>query len=321
MTTATTSIPFTTPTGQRPTLEALVDRLVESIFGGASESPDQSLARSVHDARRLRQAGDLDGALALLARVDLATAEPHQARWAYAEWLDLAGRRFRDGGALLYSPDTGRAAVLAPRGAAGPWRCWPSWGCAGAQARPSRGAACGGSGPWLESSRDGRRQHRPGRPRRPQAPPPPRRGGGRSGRRASWQGACPPGRLPLPRGARGQLHGVRRHGALVLLRLRRGRRRAGLHPARRGPEPARGDPAARRRPTDRCGQPQPPPTSSRAGPLAGPGAADGGGAVLRRGAAPQPGGEGLPRLPGHPPGDGCTPGPGLRVRARAAALP
>ena len=113
MTTATTSIPFTTAT--RPTLEALVDRLVESIFGGASESPDQSLARSVHDARRLRQAGDLDGALALLAGVDMATAEPHQARWAYNEWFDLARRRFHDRGALVYSPGTGRAAVLTPR--------------------------------------------------------------------------------------------------------------------------------------------------------------------------------------------------------------
>ena len=114
MTTATTSIPFTTAT--RPTLEALVDRLVESLFRGASESPDQSLTRHVHDARRLRQAGDLDRALALLAGVDTACAEPHQARWAYAEWLDLARRRFADRGALVYSPDTGRAAVLAPRG-------------------------------------------------------------------------------------------------------------------------------------------------------------------------------------------------------------
>ena len=33
---------------------------------------------------------------------------------------------------------------------------------------------------------------------------------------------------------------------------------------------------------------QPPPASSRAGSLAGPGAADGGGSVLRRGVAPQP---------------------------------
>ncbi len=116
MTTATTSIPSTTTIEPRPSLDTLVDRLVDSIFGGASESPNQSLARSVHDARRLRQAGDLDGALALLAGVDMATAEPHQARWAYNEWFDLARRRFRDGGALVYSPGTGRAAVLAPSG-------------------------------------------------------------------------------------------------------------------------------------------------------------------------------------------------------------
>ena len=115
MTTATASIPSTTTIEPRPSLEALVDRLVESIFRGASESPDQSLARSVHDARRLRQAGDLDGALALLAGVDTTTAEPHEARWAYAEWLDLARRRFAGSGALVYSPGTGRAAVLAPR--------------------------------------------------------------------------------------------------------------------------------------------------------------------------------------------------------------
>ena len=116
MTTATASIPSTTTIGPRPSLDALVDRLIESIFGGAPGSPDQSLARSVHDARRLRQAGDLDGALALLAEVDMATAEPHQLRWAYAEWMDLARRRFHDSGALVYSPGTGRAAVLAPRG-------------------------------------------------------------------------------------------------------------------------------------------------------------------------------------------------------------
>ena len=117
MTTATTSMPFTTAT--RPTLEDLVDRLIDSIFGGCPEAPDQSLARYVHDARRLRQAGDLDGALALLAEVGVSTAEPHQVRWAYNEWLDLAGRRFAGRGALVYSPDTGRAAVLAPRDGGG----------------------------------------------------------------------------------------------------------------------------------------------------------------------------------------------------------
>ncbi len=116
MTTAATSIPFTTPT--RPTLEGMVDRLIDSIFG-APEAAQQSLARGVHDARRLRQAGDLDGALALLAEVDTTTAEPHQARWAYAEWLDLVKRRFGGTEAFVYSPGAGRAAVLAPRGDGG----------------------------------------------------------------------------------------------------------------------------------------------------------------------------------------------------------
>ena len=114
MTTATTSIPFTTAT--RPTIEDLVDRLIDSIFGSTDDEPGQSLTRSVHDARRLRQAGDLDGALSLLAEVDMAAAEPHQARWAYAEWLDLARRRFVGSRALVYSPGTGSAAVLTPRG-------------------------------------------------------------------------------------------------------------------------------------------------------------------------------------------------------------
>ncbi len=118
MTTATTSIPFTPPPTSGPSLEALVDRLVDSIFGTAPETT-QSLARTVHDARRQRKAGDLDGALSLLAEAGVVTAEPHQARWAYAEWIAIARRRFRDSGALVYSPDTGRVAVLAPRGDAG----------------------------------------------------------------------------------------------------------------------------------------------------------------------------------------------------------
>ncbi len=104
--------------GDRPgrSLEELVDRLINTILGTAPEAPEQSLARGVHEARRLRQAGDLDGALALLAGADLARATDQETRWAYAEWLDLARRRFRDSGALAYSPGMGRAAVLAPRG-------------------------------------------------------------------------------------------------------------------------------------------------------------------------------------------------------------
>ena len=119
MTTATTSIPFTTPATSGPNLEALVDRLIDSIFGTVREAAEQSLARTVHDARRLRQAGDLDGALALLAQTDLSEATEQETRWAYAEWIAIARKRFRDSEALVYSPDTGRAAVLTPCGDGG----------------------------------------------------------------------------------------------------------------------------------------------------------------------------------------------------------
>ena len=81
----------------------------------ATTTPVQSLARSVHEARRLRQAGDIDGALAVLAGVNAATATTREARWAHAEWLDLVRRRFGDRSGLVYSQGTGRAAALAPR--------------------------------------------------------------------------------------------------------------------------------------------------------------------------------------------------------------
>ena len=42
-------------------------------------------------------------------------ATEEERRWAYAEWLGLARRRFSDCGAALYSSGTGRAAVLVPR--------------------------------------------------------------------------------------------------------------------------------------------------------------------------------------------------------------
>ena len=76
-----------------------------------------SVARSVHEARRLRQAGDLDGALAVFAGVDAAkAATTKEAPWAYAEWQDLAKRRFGDRGVLVYSQGTGKAAALVPTG-------------------------------------------------------------------------------------------------------------------------------------------------------------------------------------------------------------
>ena len=105
----------TMETAARPrrSLEELVDRLIEALFKD-TETVAPSTARSVHEARRLRQAGDVEGALAVLAGMDTTKAEPHQARWAYAEWTDLVRRRFGDRDALVYSQGTGRAAALVP---------------------------------------------------------------------------------------------------------------------------------------------------------------------------------------------------------------
>ena len=120
MTMATTTISTrATVAGDRPgrTLEELVERVFEALLGApdAATTEADSIARSVHEARRLRQQGDLDAALALLAGADLAGAAEQEARWTYGEWLDVARRRFVDReDALVYSPGTGRAAVLAP---------------------------------------------------------------------------------------------------------------------------------------------------------------------------------------------------------------
>ena len=112
-----TTITLETPpsTGR---LEELVDRLLAALFPPESEPSETapSLVRTVHEARRLRQSGDLDGALTVLADVDAAKASDDELRWLYAEWLDIARRRFAGENAALYSPATGRAAVLVPTG-------------------------------------------------------------------------------------------------------------------------------------------------------------------------------------------------------------
>ncbi|MDE2964228.1 MAG: hypothetical protein OXU26_09965 [Acidobacteriota bacterium] len=95
-------------------LEELVDRLLAALLGGEPE-PSPSLARTVHEARRLRQSGDLDGALAAFNGVDAAQASDSELRWLYAEWLDIARRRFAGEEAMLYSPATGKAAALVER--------------------------------------------------------------------------------------------------------------------------------------------------------------------------------------------------------------
>ena len=95
-------------------LEELVDRLLAALFPPESE-PSETVptpVRTIHEARRLRQVDDLDGALATLADVDPGQDSDSELRWLYAEWLDIARRRFAGENAALYSPATGRAAVL-----------------------------------------------------------------------------------------------------------------------------------------------------------------------------------------------------------------
>ena len=114
----------------RRSLEELVDRLMAALFReepekATTETP--SLSQSVHEARRLRQAGDpvsstgqaIDTALAVFAGMDMAKATTREARWAYTEWTDLVRRRFGDRDVTVYRQGAGRAATLAPTGDGG----------------------------------------------------------------------------------------------------------------------------------------------------------------------------------------------------------
>ena len=98
---------------RRKTLEELVEGLMDALtFKEETEPAEPSAARTIHEARRLRQAGDVDGALAVLGEVDMTRAETNQARWAFSEWKELVKRRYGDRDPLVYSQGTGRAAAL-----------------------------------------------------------------------------------------------------------------------------------------------------------------------------------------------------------------
>ena len=95
-------------------LEELVDRLIDALF---KDEAEPSVTRSIHEARRLRQAGDIDAALTVLGSVDTGRATPREVRWASSEWRDLVKRRFGDREVMVYSQRKGRAAALIPTGA------------------------------------------------------------------------------------------------------------------------------------------------------------------------------------------------------------
>ena len=120
MTTATlTAGNRTVDTADRPrrSLEELVDRLFAAM--GLTDEPEiaeHSATRSIHEARHLRQSGDVDGALGVLAEVDMGKTETREARWAFFEWKGLVKRRFGHRDAVLYIQGTGRVAALVPHG-------------------------------------------------------------------------------------------------------------------------------------------------------------------------------------------------------------
>ena len=117
MTTATLAVGNRTmDTVERPrrSLEDLVDRLFETLFAEETETAEPSVTRMIHEARRLRQAGDVDGALEVLAGVDTEGAETNQARWAFSEWKQVVKQRYGERDPVVYSQGTGRAAALVP---------------------------------------------------------------------------------------------------------------------------------------------------------------------------------------------------------------
>ena len=95
-------------------LEELMGRLMDALRWESAPTRVSNFARRIHDARRKRKAGDLDGALALLTSPDTSEPWEAEAHWAYSEWLDIVHRRFGDRESMIYSPSMGRAAALTP---------------------------------------------------------------------------------------------------------------------------------------------------------------------------------------------------------------
>ena len=121
------------PARPRISLEEHVDRLMNALnfvetppailhashrVETTRQAVRPTVASAIHEARRLRQSGDLEGALDTLAEADTVPAEPGLARWLYTEWKHLVKRKHGDTDVLVYSQGMGRAAALVP-GASG----------------------------------------------------------------------------------------------------------------------------------------------------------------------------------------------------------
>ena len=132
----------------RRSLEELVDQLMAALkFGDDDGTAERSAARTIHEARRLRQAGDVDGALAVLAEVDTARTDRTRPGGPFP-----SGSSWSSGGSATGTRwSTAREPGGPPRwfpAETGPWRWSRCWGCAGGPARSSRVAASGACGRW-----------------------------------------------------------------------------------------------------------------------------------------------------------------------------
>ena len=118
----------------RRSLEELVDRLFEAMgFGAETDAAEQTATRTIHEARRLRQAGDVHAALGVLAGMDVAKTGTREARWVFSEWKSLVKRQFGDREVLVYTQSTGSASALVPNGDGTPevaavLEAWPESG-------------------------------------------------------------------------------------------------------------------------------------------------------------------------------------------------
>ena len=95
--------------GNLTSLEELVGRLIDALRWEKPPAQEPGLVRGIHEARRLRRAGDIEGALGLLGGAETAGAAPAEVRWAYTEWLNLVRKRFGGFRVMVYGPGTDRA--------------------------------------------------------------------------------------------------------------------------------------------------------------------------------------------------------------------
>jgi len=137
MKTATMAIgsPTTGPARPRDRLEELVDRLMATLTFRVEPEPapvaaSTDLVREIHQARRHRQEGNLDGALETLAGAVPTSASPRLAQWAFTEWKHLVKAHWPP-----WSTARKRAVPLPwfPQALSGPLRWSPCWACPGAR--------------------------------------------------------------------------------------------------------------------------------------------------------------------------------------------